>query len=96
MASEVDPGYAFKIAFTKVLEEPYPAGAVVSRAPKTCMFGQDALCWMRGPPKTPLVQSEQKATAIERCMIKEDELRKDGKQGDALAFFLENLCLVLI
>lgn len=74
MASEVDPEYAFKMALTKVLEEPCPAGAVVSRAPKTWMFGQDAFFSMRGVPKTLGAQSVQKGTAIERCMIKDAEL----------------------
>lgn len=40
MASLVDPGYAFNTRLTTTLEVPYPAGAVVSRAPKTWTFGQ--------------------------------------------------------
>jgi hypothetical protein len=39
MTSAVEPGCAFRMRLTTVPADPYPAGAVVSRAPKIWMLG---------------------------------------------------------
>lgn len=40
LASAVAADCASEIGFTTTSKEPYPAGAIVSRAPKTWIFGQ--------------------------------------------------------
>lgn len=46
MASAVEPGYACRIRLTTVPAVPYPAGAVVSRAPKMWIWGHWRLARM--------------------------------------------------
>lgn len=77
IASAVEPGYALRTRFTTVDELPYPAGAVVSLAPKTWTLGQldcrssnaangDAPQWAR---------RRVTAAAKTLCMVKDVDMK---------------------